>query len=202
MVSLINQDIVFTMRHYIYLLILLATPFFMPGCNTTSSGPLSGVGYEFDSEFDLPSAKTFAVILPESPSPMSSLMRKRILQEVARQLQDRGYTRVAEQEKADLWITVHGTSRQVIDTVTYSNVYYTRTYRRGGWIYHGGYPGTFVTTREEGTLMLDVIDAKSKELVWRGYGTQRMIGAPGEVAGSEIYQSVRQLLVNFPIREP
>ncbi len=185
-----------------YFLILSSALFVMSSCSTTSSsrGPLAGTGYEFDSGFDMLAAETFAVILPESPSPMSMLLRKRILQEVSYELEQKRYRRVMEREQADLWITVHGTSRQVIDTMTYSNVYYTRTYRRGGWDYYGGYPGTFVTTREEGTLMLDVIDAKSKELVWRGYGTTRVFGRQIEISNSEMHQAVRQLLRSFPVR--
>ncbi len=189
------------MRYYKFLLAFVIAPFFLSGCHTTSNEPLTGVGYEFDSEFDLSAAKTFAVILPESPSAMSFLLRKRILQDVSSELELRRYKRVSEREKADLWVTVHGTSRQVVDTVTYSNVYYTRTYRRAGWDYYGGYPGTFVTTREEGTLMIDVIDAKSKELVWRGYGIKRLTGGPAtSTTDREIYESVRRLLRSFPPR--
>lgn len=51
----------------------------------------------------------------------------------------------------------------------------------GGWGYRGfGGMGTATTTStyKTGTFVLDMFDAKSKQLVWRGVGTDTVAGNP------------------------
>jgi len=172
--------------------------FLSTGCETTSNAPsVSGVGHEFDASFDFDRPETFAIVRPESGSPMSPILRRNILTETATQLTNMGFREVSDPAKADLLVSAHGTSKRVVDSVTYSNVYYTRTYRRSSWVYFGGYPSQYITTREEGTLLLDIADAKTKELVWRGWGTRRFT-LESEVTSAQIKESVRRLLRNFP----
>lgn len=179
-------------------LFLIAISFLHSGCETTATAPsVTGVGHEFDSSFNFYNAETFAIVRPDSGSPMSPILRRNILTEAAAQLTAMGYREVSDPDKADLLVSAHGTSRRVVDTVSYSNIYYTRTYRRSGWVYTGGYPSTYITTREEGTLLLDIADAKTKELVWRGWGIRRFTLA-SEVSSAQIRESVKRLLRNFP----
>ncbi len=177
---------------FLTIFLLLAT-----GCETISNAPsVSRVGHEFDTSFDFDRPETFAIVRPESGSPMSPILRRNILTETATQLRNMGFREVSDPEKTDLLVSAHGTSKRVVDSVTYSNVYYTRTYRRSSWVYYGGYP-RYITTREEGTLLLDIADAKSKELVWRGWGTRRFT-LESEVTSAQIRESVKRLLRNFP----
>ncbi len=178
--------------------LVLGLGLILSGCQTASTGPsVSGVGYEFDSSYDFYDARTFAIVRPDSKSPISPILRRNLLTEAASQLEVMGYSEIADPSKADLLVSVHGTSKQVVDSVTYSNVYYTRTYRRSSWIYYGGYPSTYITTREEGTLLLDIADGKTKELVWRGWGVRRFT-LDSEVTSAQIRESIRRLLNNFP----
>lgn len=154
------------------------------------------MGFEFDSSFSFEKVGTFAIVRPESPSPMSPILRENLLNEAAKRLERMGYRQV-EPESADILVSVHGTSKQVIDSVSYSNVYYTGTYRRSSWVYIGGYPSTYITTREEGTLLIDIADGESKELVWRGWGLLRFT-IDSRVSEEQIQESVKRLLVNFP----
>ncbi|EDY83126.1 hypothetical protein VDG1235_2750 [Verrucomicrobiia bacterium DG1235] len=169
----------------------------LSGCESMPPPSVANVGYEFDSNFNFESVGTFAIVRPESPSPISPILRKNILNETANRLTRMGYTEVAKPADADILVSVHGTSKQVVDSVTYSNVYYTRTYRRSSWIYFGGYPSTYITTSEEGTLLIDIADAKSKELVWRGWGIRKFT-LDTKVSTEQIQESVKRLLLNFP----
>lgn len=172
--------------------------FLSTGCETNSNAfSVSGVGHEFDSSFDFDRPETFSIVRPESESPMSPILRKNILTETAVQLTNMGFREVSDPAKADLLVSAHGTSKRVVDSVTYSNVYYTRTYRRSSWIYFGGFPSQYITTRKEGTLLLDIADAKTKDLVWRGWGRKRYTSG-SEVTSAQIRESVKRLLRNFP----
>lgn len=179
---------------------LLGIGLFFTGCETASYAPsVSGVGYEFDSSVDFDSMVTFAIVRPESGSPMSPILRKNILNEAAEQLTTMGFNQVSNPAIADFLVSAHGTSKQVLDSVSYSSVYYTRSYRRSDWVYFGGYPSTYITTREEGTLLLDIVDGQTKELIWRGWGTRRFT-LENEVTPIQIRESVRRLLANYPPR--
>ncbi|MDQ8205505.1 DUF4136 domain-containing protein [Pelagicoccus sp. SDUM812003] len=167
------------------------------GCATMPPPSVANVGYEFDSAYNFEQIRTFAIVRPESLSPMSPILRKNLLNEAASRLGRMGYQQVDSPEKADILVSIHGTSKQVIDSVTYSNVYYTNTYRRSSWVYIGGYPSTYITTREEGTLLMDIADARSKELVWRGWGTRRYT-LESKVTDQQIYESIKRLMDNFP----
>ncbi len=172
--------------------LLLAT-----GCETISNAPsVSKVGHEFDTSFDFDRPETFAIVRPESGSPMSPILRRNIHMETAIQLRNMGFREVSDPEKTDLLVSAHGTSKRVVDSVC-SNVYYTRTYRRRSWASYGGYLSQYITTREEGTLLIDIADAKTKELVWRGWGTRRFT-LESEVTSAQIRESVKRLLRNFP----
>ena len=53
---------------------------------------------------------------------------------------------------------------------------------------------------EEGTLVIDLIDASNNSMVWQGVGSQRLSsGAPDpEQAREKIQMTVNEILANYP----
>lgn len=53
-----------------------------------------------------------------------------------------------------------------------------------------------IETYEEGTIIIDIIDARSQELVWRAAHTERL--AREARGDNEIHTIINQILANFP----
>lgn len=170
------------------------------GCK--SAGPLGRVGYDWDQSYDLNAYKSFSIAPINTTSAISPILLKRVGNEVTQQLTEKGLTLVRAEaaDSAELWVVIHATSEIKVDSYNYGSFSYgaSYTHRRMG-VYGGyGYPigGTEVRSYEEGTLMLDLVDSKAKELVWRGYGSAEMRGK--DISDEEITASVTQLMQNFP----
>ncbi len=171
------------------------------GCS--SSGPLSKTGYEWDSDYDVYSYQTFTIVPQDPNSQISPILMKRITDEVATQLKDKGLTELTGDDgvSADFWVVAHATTKTKVESYNYGPYAYGAPYGRG-WGYYGGYGypymggGTEVRSYEEGTLMLDIVDSQAKELVWRGYGSARVRGR--EASDEAIQSAVMQLMQYFP----
>ena len=79
--------------------------------------------------------------------------------------------------------------------VTMVNGYYGYGYR--GWGAWSAEP--MVREYDEGTLILDVIDAESRELVWRGVAQAKVSqNSSPDQRGRRINEAVGKILANFP----
>lgn len=122
------------------------------GCSTIS------VNHSYDREFDLAPPKTYAwVARPTSPRGGRAESIDFLLKDlVNRQLSAKGFAR---SESPDLLLTYHLGRRDEVDVVA-------QRYRvRPARAYRGA--GVRVSRRTEGTLIIDVIDARSSQMVWR-----------------------------------
>lgn len=180
-------------------MILIGCLFMFIGCATFD------VHYDFDPEADFSSYKTYDWSLPPEKSPVNQLSAKRIKIAVDRQLKEKGYSMTAE--NPDLLIIPAGGQEKRVDVQEWAYGHDDRNYPAGGW-YPGIAPGTWdgrdyyefrrgVDTfeYEVGTLVLDFVDAKKKELVWRG--TASGVIDPGKTA-EQIEEVISRMLANFP----
>ena len=117
----------------------------------------------------------FAWLSPP-PSPVrdpildSQILDGRVHKAVSADLKGRGYEEVAPNANPDFLVTYHTSSKQTLQSTGPSFSFgFVDAFPRGfGAV---GF-GPDVQTRDEGTLMLDVLDAQSKRLVWRGWTTE------------------------------
>ena len=133
------------------------------GCSTLETS------VDWDRTKDFSGYKTWA--WKDDGSITNDLLAKRIQNGIAAELASKGLTRA--DANPDLWIAVHARlSKQT--RVDYYN---------SGWGYgwYGGYYGggmtmSTATVREipVGTLIVDLVDAKRKDLVWRGIATDTL----------------------------
>ena len=128
------------------------------------------VHVDYDRTADFDSYETFAW----GPTPETSLegkspfMHSRIKNAIEYYLAAGGG--VEDPENPDLYVTYHTGTQE---DVQFSTVSYGYGYGPGwGWDpYWGGTMGNTVTTAttyERGTLVIDIWDAETKEIVWRG----------------------------------
>ena len=160
-----------------------------------AAGPLLAVEVvvEYDRQTDFSKYKTYT--WRQKPDTGKPEMDARVLEALDGQLKEKGWTRI-EQGEADAVLAAHAIIKedQQIDTA-YSGW-------GSGWNWSGPGPlaGVATTVRTDlrvGTLVLDVFDAGSKKLVWRGTAKDTL--APDqETNRRKLQQAVTRLFKGFP----
>ena len=135
------------------------------------------------------SYKTFMWI--KEPKVGDPLLKQRIIDDVTAQLRAKGWQPVSQ--GADIAVAVH----MATQTEKTLNTFYDGF--GGGWRWGGGFGSatTTVNTYEEGTLIVDLFDAKTQEAVWRGTATQDVSSNP-EKQSKNIDKAAEKLFSKFP----
>ena len=135
------------------------------------------------------SYKTFMWI--KEPKVGDPLLKQRIIDDVTAQLRAKGWQPVSQ--GADIAVAAH----MATQTEKTLNTFYDGF--GGGWRWGGrfGSATTTVNTYEEGTLIVDLFDAKTKEAVWRGTATQEVSNNP-EKQSKNIDKAAEKLFSKFP----
>jgi len=106
----------------------------------------------------------------ESNDPMltNSITNRALRDDVREALQARGY-RPADGARADLDVAIYAATNQALDIRTYN---YGYTWR--------GFPReyTTVTPYEKGTVIVDLVDPGTMQLLWRGQGVAQVSENP------------------------
>ena len=122
------------------------------------------------------------------------LMVKRAQDAIDAQLEKKGWSK--QEGAGDVAVIALGTSSTKKDL----NTFYSGTgWGYGGW-YGGGGMGTSTTTvseYKEGTLVLDMYDNNSRQLLWRGTATDTMSDKP-EKNEKKLNKAVEKLFKKFP----
>lgn len=148
---------------------------------------------DFDKKVDFSPYKTFAFHKAGIDKvQISQLDKNRIINAIDIELTKKGMTK---SDNPDVLINFFTKERERVDVNQYS---YGWGYGWGyGWNPYlwGGQP--FVSTSTEGTLYIDLIDAKKKELIWQGEGvgylTQNRSGKE-----ARINEFVSKILLQYP----
>ncbi len=173
---------------------LLSLLSLLPACSRVR------VDTQFDPEANFSSYGSFA-FLPEggmkkhsAPLPRrlramkDPLFHAHIQEAVDETLSDKGFLRFRERKNADLLIGYRTVIKDQVDTVP--PIYGV------GWRGHVHMvrPG-HVRWYKEGTLVVDVIDRRTKHLIWRGVG----VGAMRDMRpGDDLRAAVKEILESFP----
>ncbi|MCC6332382.1 MAG: DUF4136 domain-containing protein [Myxococcales bacterium] len=171
----------------------------LAGC----SSQLAQVRADYDRAADFSKYKTVAFVseLGAAKGGFTTLSEQRMKNAVKLQLERRGYTFV--EAEPDLLVNVAGklTRKQEVTASSSGPAYAPYYGYRGG--YYAPWPGyTTVTTRDvtDGTLSVDLVDAKSKQLVWEGLAEGRVTDEMREDAERVIFQVVSDIFDKYPFR--
>lgn len=169
--------------------------FLLTACTTLT------VQTDYDTRYDFSSLKTYAWLEGKAPSDdirvNNSLIINRVVNAVNHALQSRGYKQV-DRDKADFFVNWFGYIENKIQQETIDTYYRRPGYGSGSWV-HGGFSRTYSYEYQEGTLIIDIVDSSSKQLIWRGTGRD-YIGekeTPEQIT-ARINQTVAGILKNFP----
>jgi hypothetical protein len=132
---------------------------------------------DFDPSANFAAYNTYYWAPNTNPMPGNDLVNDRVMAAVDAALSRRGWVK-APAGQADLAVTAHVSTqeRQKLES------FYTGW---GGWGWGGWGPGgveTTVKTYLKGTLVVDLFDAKTKKLVWRGSATDTVSDNPAKNA--------------------
>ena len=120
--------------------------------------------------------------------------------EIERELENLGYRK--EDRVPEFRVGWHALLNGEVDVTTVNDRY---GYAYGRWFPDGGvaYSRGFQTAYGLGTLIVDVADVRSNELVWRGIARDVFNGKRGQAEQSvALYQAVTRLLSQFPPTRP
>ncbi|MFD0989053.1 DUF4136 domain-containing protein [Mariniflexile jejuense] len=134
------------------------------------------VAADYDKNASFSTYKTFAFFKTGiDKAEISDLDKRRILRAIEAEMLAKGFTK---SENPDILISLFTKSNQRVDV-------YNNSWGMGAWGWGGFGPwgGGFgpgwgwgwnqpnVSTRTEGVLFIDLIDASKKDLIWQGMGT-------------------------------
>lgn len=148
---------------------------------------------DFDKNVDFSQYKTYAFHKRGIDRvEISELDKKRILHAIELELGKKGMTKG---DSPDLLINILTKERERVDVTQYNT----------GWGYGWGYGWnpylwggrTYVSSSTEGTLYIDLIDARKKELVWEGEGVGYLTQNRKEKE-KQINEFVAKILAQYP----
>jgi len=168
---------------------LKRTPFLLialllAGCSSVRTN------VDYDRAANFSTYHTFAfkdVRTPDSPIKM-----RRVQSAIEKTLQSRGFAKA--DGTPDLWVVLHTRTRRETQVTTYNPGW------GWGWGWRGRYwNAAYIQQIPIGTLMVDLVDTKAKELVWRG-SASRIVDADesAKTRDEKVQEAVDKLFDGFP----
>jgi hypothetical protein len=127
----------------------------------------------------------------KEPRMNDPIMRRRVVGTINAQLTSKGWQLVTE--GADVGIIANGATRHEHTLETFYSGF-------GGWRWRGwgvGMATTIPETYEVGTLIVDLFDTKTKQVVWRGTATETLPEKPEKTA-EKLNKAVEKMFKKFP----
>ena len=152
------------------------------------------VNSDFDKDVNFSQFKTYAFYKTGiDKAEISDLDKKRILRSIDNHMQKKGFTK---SETPDLLINIFTKEKQQVDVNQFNTGWgYGWGMGWNPWLWGGN--SNMVNTYTEGTLFIDLIDAKKKEMVWQGEGQGNLTKNSSEKEGV-IDEFVRRILEQYP----
>jgi hypothetical protein len=175
------------MKYFVYLssiilLVLLAS------CSSVTTN------YDYDLAVDFSQYKSFKIYdgetIPGDELAKHPLIKKRVESSVIKEMTAKGYT---ASEEGDMVIVIHAGVKDRMQVTNWGGY---------GWYdpWWGPYGGRVdVNEYEESTLVIDIVDAAKKEMVWRGLGTKIVDNYSNQEKMQKMIDNyVAQILNEFP----
>ncbi len=171
--------------------LLLVPMLALAACSTTR------VVSDYDHSAPFSSLHSFTVITRPHPSTAESLVELRAYEAIRAELTSKGFIYVMDPAEADFAVDFTIGANDRVDVRSYPSP-------SGGPWFHAGWSGNQVDVNQyqEGTLAIDVYDARSRKVLWHGSAQKKL--SQSDIASSQlvIRDSVAAVLVNFPPKEP
>ena len=164
------------------------------------------VAADYDREANFDQYKTFAFFKPGiDKAEISDIDKRRILRAIEAELMAKGMTK---SENPDMLVSIFTKSNQRVDV--YNNAWGAGAWGWGGFNRWGwgwgpgfgwggaGWGGNSVSTRTEGMLFIDLVDADKKELIWQGSGSGYLVTRNIDKKEARIKEFVAKTMEQYP----
>lgn len=150
------------------------------------------VAADYDKEANFDQYNSFAFYKPGiDKAQISDLDKKRILRAIENNLSAKG---MVKSDNPDLLVSIFTKEKQRVDV-------YNNNFGYGwGWnpYWFGSYNTSNVSQTAEGTLFIDLIDAKNNNLIWQGMGSADLVTHNMEKKEARIQEIVTKILAKYP----
>ena len=164
---------------------------------------------DYDRDYDGSGIKTFAWVktVDTSIKKTDPMLHDRIVGAIEERIKASGIQEV--DSDPDVYVTYHGNSKEKLSVDTTNYGYGVSS----GWRYglHGGYGGyygryyggaysrygtssTTVSSYQVGTLVIDIWDAKTGKIIWRGIAANITITENPQKMGKKIDKAMRKMI--------
>ena len=145
------------MKKHIYFLALVVGMLSVTSCVTIR------VSSDYDTKANFSQYDSFAFFKTGiDKAEINDIDKRRILRSIDNEMQIKGFSK---SENPDVLVSIFTKSHENVN-VNRSNFGWGF-----GWGFYGASFGRSVSSSTEGVLYIDLIDAKTKELIWQGKGT-------------------------------
>ena len=171
---------------------LIATALAFAACSSMK------VQTEYDKTTNFRNYRTYAWIT-QQPGPEQAAaardprVREAVIKTIDASLASKGLTKANPDQNPDLLVAVHGWAVNRIDVQTYGYTYAATPY---GFYPAMARPAVDVRQYTDGTLLIDLIDAASHQMVWRGSATDSL--SPGENIAKAAAEAAEKTLKEYP----
>jgi Domain of unknown function (DUF4136) len=144
---------------------------------------------DYDRSVDFSAYRTYGWLRPRAIG--NDILERRLTAAIDRELAARGLVR---SDTPDLYVAMHGRLSKEVQYTAYDT----------GWGYgwRRWRAGPTMVRRQEvpvGTLVVDLVDARDKELVWRGTATSAIdTTASAEKREAAVQEAVGKLFASYP----
>jgi len=154
------------------------------------------VSSEYDKTVDFSRFKTFALFNGEGLTKvLSQANHDRVLKAVKNEMIKKGF--MEDAAGPDVMVNVNAVFNKTT-SVSGNNYYeYGSVYRPYTWGPGVSYTNYDVRHYKDGSLIIDVVDASAKKLLWQGMGNKEM-DTPAKDPETEIPKAVASIMADFP----
>jgi hypothetical protein len=157
--------------------------------------------YDFDKSANFAGYKTYAT--KDGTKVGQQLIDDRIEKAIEGAMAAKGFTK--SDANPDVFVVYHVAFDKQKDISTFSSGY-GGGYGPYGWGWGGGWGGGTTSTQVRdiliGTLVVDIADAKTKQMVWRGMGVKEVdTTAKPDKRDKSITNAVNKIFKNYPPKQ-
>ena len=166
------------MKKYIFLLLIIVTALGTSSCSSLS------IKSDYDHMVNFSQYKAYEI--RSNVSGLNDIDKSRVINAVKQQLEAKGMN---ESKSPDVVITLKETTEKISNVETVSS---------GGWGWRNtGFSDTTVNTYDQGTLIVNFIDAHNQQVVWEGIGSGLNVDNV-KAKAKQIPIIIEKLLTNYP----
>jgi hypothetical protein len=159
---------------------------------------------DHQADFDFSSLKTFDVAETKQDTKESILVSPFTLSHIHSALKGelgKRYQSAATGAKPDFIVNYHVVIEEKIDPRSYDELYgfgyYGRVYPYPSRFFYG--PGTGLRVYNQGSLIIDIVDAKTEKPIWRGVSEKRLNRSMAPQQQREVLsRAVIEVMAQFP----